>query len=237
MRVYPAIDLREGACVQLVGGDYAQERLRIADPLTAARRFTEAGFRHLHIVDLDAATGRGNNRDALERIAREPGLTLQVGGGVRTHEDISLRLALGYARVVVGTRAVSDLDWLTEAAKAHPGKLVLAADVKGGSVATHGWAESSGQKLETLLAAVAHLPLAAVLVTAVDVEGKLGGTDLPVMRTAVTASAVPVIASGGVSSIEDLEALAALGVHGAVIGMALYTGKLNLATLARSYAS
>jgi phosphoribosylformimino-5-aminoimidazole carboxamide ribotide isomerase len=227
VRVIPAIDLRDGACVQLVGGDYAEERVRIADPLAAARRFARAGFTRLHVVDLDAATGRGDNLDVIERLlaARLP--PIQLGGGIRDQAAIERAFAMGAERVVVGTRGVEDPAWLERAAARFPGRVVLAADTRGGRVTTRGWSREVATTPETLAAAVAALPLAALLVTGVDREGRMEGPDTALIRRVAAAARVPVIASGGIRSRADLDALALAGAAEAVVGMALYTGALN----------
>jgi phosphoribosylformimino-5-aminoimidazole carboxamide ribotide isomerase len=232
----PAIDLREGACVQLVGGEYDAERVRLRNPLAVALRWRAAGFRALHVVDLDAATGCGSNAGIIESLLRAgDGCELQIGGGLRDDAAVARLLALGAARVVVGTRGIEDPGWLERLAASHPGRIVLAADVRGRRLLTRGWASSSTLDLLTLLERVAPLPLAGVLVTAVHLEGQQNGVDAPLMREVVDRCAQPVIASGGVSSPEDLRSLAALGCAAAVIGMALYTRRLDAAATAREF--
>lgn len=235
MRVLPAVDLREGACVQLVGGSYAEERVRLADPVAVARRWQEAGFGELHVVDLDAATGRGDNAEQIRTILALPGLRVQVGGGVRTGERVTELLELGAARVVVGTRALEDPAWLARVANLHPHRLVVAADVRERAVLTRGWDASLGADIGAVLERLNALPLAAVLVTAVHLEGRLAGTDLSLMQEVAAGSRAPVLASGGVTTLEDLRALAERGVEGAVIGMALYTNTLDAAATAREF--
>ena len=233
MIAIPAVDLRAGRCVQLVGGDYAQERVRLDDPVAVARDWVRAGFARLHVVDLDAATGRGSNRaligELLRAVARETGgaVPVQVGGGVREEEDIAALLDEGAAAVVVGTRAVEDEAWRETMALRYPGQLVLAADVRGRQVVTRGWSSTSTLDVGELVRDCAGLPLAALLVTAVQLEGRMEGTDLPLMEELAEQAAAPLLASGGVASADDLRALAHRGVAGAVLGMALYTGALD----------
>jgi phosphoribosylformimino-5-aminoimidazole carboxamide ribotide isomerase len=233
MIAIPAVDLRAGRCVQLVGGDYAQERVRLDDPVEVARGWVRAGFPRLHVVDLDAATGRGSNRaligELLRAVAREAGgaVPVQVGGGVREEEDIAALLDEGAAAVVVGTRAVEDEAWRETMALRYPGQLVLAADVRGRQVVTRGWSSTSSLEVGELVRDCEGLPLAALLVTAVQLEGRMEGTDLPLMEELAGQSAAPLLASGGVASVDDLRALAHRGVAGAVLGMALYTGALD----------
>ena len=233
MIAIPAVDLRAGRCVQLVGGDYAQERVRLDDPVAVAREWARTGFARLHVVDLDAATGRGSNRaligELLRAVARETGgaVPVQVGGGVREEEDIAALLDEGAAAVVVGTRAVEDEAWRETMALRYPGQLVLAADVRGRQVVTRGWSSTSTLDVGELVRDCAGLPLAALLVTAVQLEGRMEGTDLPLMEELAEQAAAPLLASGGVASADDLRALAHRGVAGAVLGMALYTGALD----------
>lgn len=235
MKLIPAIDVREGACVQLVGGDYAVEKVRLTDVQGVATRWKDAGFRLLHLVDLDAATGRGSNRALLEQVIAKAGVPTQVGGGVRDEATIEAWLTAGAYRVVIGTKGIENVDWLTRMAAKFPQRLVLAADVRGTEVLTHGWSKGTGRSLPEFLKALTEVPLAAVLVTAVHVEGQQQGTDVQVMAVARAATTVPIIASGGVTSLDDLRALAALDLAGAVVGMALYTGRLNAAAVPQEF--
>jgi phosphoribosylformimino-5-aminoimidazole carboxamide ribotide isomerase len=224
--VIPAIDVREGACVQLVGGDYAEERVRWPDPVAVAERWLAAGSRMLHLVDLDAATGRGDNSSTLERILRRAGGRAQVAGGIRSRADASRWLALGAARVVVGSMAFAEPERLAAMAREFPGRVVVAADVREGTVVAEGWARAVPEPFQAALARLDPLPLAAVLVTAVHREGRMEGVDDPLIAAAVHRSRHPVIASGGVGSPADLLRLARAGAVAAVVGMALYTGRL-----------
>jgi phosphoribosylformimino-5-aminoimidazole carboxamide ribotide isomerase len=233
----PAVDLREGACVQLVGGSYARERVRLNDPVGVARRWVELGFQLLHVVDLDAATGRGTNAPLVGRLIAECGGEVQVGGGVREGDAIERLLADGAGRVVVGTRALEDPAWLEEMACLYPGELVVAADVRGRRVVTRGWGRTLPREVLDVVEELSELPLAGVMVTAVHREGQLGGTDLPLMEDVAASSAHPVLASGGIATMGDLRALADRGVAGAVIGMALYTGALDARAVAEEFAA
>ena len=228
MIVIPAVDLREGACVQLVGGEYDAERVRLEDPVGVARDWARLGFRRLHVVDLDAATGRGSNAALVEEIVRDGCMdAVQVGGGVRDEDAVERVLSLGATAVVVGTRGVEDPDWLTELADRYPGEIILAADVRERRVVTRGWARTLPRDVVDLVEELAGVPLAAVMVTAVHKEGQMQGTDLPLMEDVAEAATVPVFASGGVASLSDLRALADRGVAGAIVGMALYTGAID----------
>jgi phosphoribosylformimino-5-aminoimidazole carboxamide ribotide isomerase len=234
MRALPAVDLREGACVQLVGGAYEAERVRLDDPAAVCRRWQAFGFSELHVVDLDAATGRGDNAALLAEILRGGG-TVQVGGGVRDEVRVETLLGLGAARVVVGTRAIEDRPWLARTAARFPGKLVVAADVRGREVVTRGWAKGSGLEVGAFLRELEPLPLAAVLVTAVHQEGRLQGTDLALMAELAAATRHPLQASGGVPRIEDVREIQARGVASAILGMALYTQTVDPARLAEEF--
>jgi phosphoribosylformimino-5-aminoimidazole carboxamide ribotide isomerase len=228
MIVIPAVDLRDGACVQLVGGEYAEERVRLEDPLAVAREWARLGFRRLHVVDLDAATGRGSNADVVAEIVRHGGFeVVQAGGGVRDESAVERLLDAGANAVVVGTRALEDPDWLREVAERYPHEIVLAADVRERRVVTRGWQHTLPRVVTDVVEELRDLPLAAIMVTAVHREGQMQGADLPLMEDVAELAHVPVFASGGVSSAADLRALADRGVAGAIVGMALYTGALD----------
>ncbi len=237
MIAIPAVDLRGGHCVQLVGGDYANERIRLDDPPAVARDWTRTGFSRLHIVDLDAATGRGANTDVIRQILHETLVPVQVGGGVRTEAQIGRLIDAGATWVVVGTRAVEDQDWREEMAALFPGRLIVAADVRGRHVVTKGWSNTSRLDVVEFVETLNAVPLGGVLVTAVHKEGQLAGTDLPLMDDVVEASSWPVLASGGVTTAEEMRALEHRGIHGAVLGMALYTGALDARRIAEEFAA
>ncbi len=227
MIAIPAVDLREGACVQLVGGDYAEERVRLGDPIWVAREWTRYGFRRLHIVDLDAATGRGSNRELVSELLRDTAADLQVGGGVRSTTQVDELIVQGARAVVVGTRAFEDGDWLARIAAAYPNEILVAADVRDRRVVTHGWTRTLPREIVDVTEELSTLPLAGLLVTAVHREGRMQGADLFLMEDVVEAAPFPVYASGGIRSMTDLRALADRGVAAAVIGMALYTGAID----------
>jgi len=235
MIVLPAIDLREGAAVQLVGGDYAAERVRRPDPLQVADELAAAGFRAIHVVDLDRATSRGDNDAVVALLCRRSDLVVQIGGGVRSLERAKELLDQGAARVVVGTRAVNDVAFRESLVAAFPGQIVLAVDVRDREVTAHGWAQGTGQHVGTLLAELASLDLFGVLMTAVHVEGSMMGPDLELYRSLAPKTPHRLIASGGVGAPHDLAALAEAGAKAAVVGMALYTGALNMAETAKEY--
>lgn len=235
MIAIPAVDLRGGKCVQLVGGDYDAEKIRLDDPASVARDWVREGFSRLHVVDLDAATGRGRNDEVIREILRTAGVPVQVGGGVRDEGRIERWLDEGAEWVVVGTRAVEDADWREEMAGRFPGRLIVAADVRERYVVTKGWAKTSRLNVVDFVEELSDLPLAGVLVTAVHLEGKMEGTDLPLMEDVSEACVWPVFASGGVTSLEDMRALEHRGLSGAVLGMALYTGAIDARRLAEEF--
>ena len=237
MIAIPAVDLRDGACVQLVGGSYADERVRLENPAAVAAHWRGIGFRRLHVVDLDAATGRGNNDSVIDDILRDGSADLQIGGGVRTTERVNALLRAGAQRVVVGTRAIEHPEWLAELTARHPNRIVLAADVRGRNLVTRGWAQELPANISALVSDLSSLALAALLVTAVHVEGQMRGPDLELVQELVSRTSLPIIASGGVGSIADLHALSERGAAGVVIGMALYTGALDPRAAATEFAN
>lgn len=235
MIAIPAVDLRDGACVQLVGGEYAAERIRLPDPLAVALDWEKQGFQALHIVDLDAATGRGNNRKVIELLLDRTDLTVQVGGGVRDRDAIQWLVDAGATYVVVGTRALEDHEWLTEMADEFPQQLIVAADVRERKIVTRGWTTTMHLDIDEAMERLSALPLAGVLVTAVHKEGLMGGADLALMEDVADATSLPVIASGGIATDADLRLLEDRGVAAAVLGMALYTGALDARAIAEEF--
>jgi phosphoribosylformimino-5-aminoimidazole carboxamide ribotide isomerase len=227
MRVIPAVDLRDGQCVQLIGGSYDREAIRLDDPVGVADRWSKAGFGVIHVIDLDAATGRGSNRDLVRQILGTVDCDTQVGGGVRTSDDIDDLLAAGADRVIVGTRALEDPAWLALAAEENPQRLIVAVDIKDRGVVTHGWSGTLSRGYREVVAELGGLAMGGLLVTAVHREGLMSGTDLELMRDVVETSTLPVQASGGIATIEDLRALKEIGVADVIVGMALYTGALD----------
>jgi phosphoribosylformimino-5-aminoimidazole carboxamide ribotide isomerase len=254
MQVIPAIDLRDGACVQLVGGSYADERVRIPDALAVAQKWMRLGFERMHVVDLDAATGRGSNREIVKTIlsAREHrsdandctrigdadvarGVDVQCGGGVRDLAAIEDLLAAGASEVVLGTRAIEDRAWLEDVAHRYPNRIIVAADTKGRQVVTRGWLESALRDVVGFVDELSALPLAAILVTAIEREGRMEGPDLSLMRELALLSKLPLQASGGIRNVDDIHHLDELGVGAVIIGMALYTGALDPQTIIEEF--
>jgi phosphoribosylformimino-5-aminoimidazole carboxamide ribotide isomerase len=223
----PAVDLRGGRCVQLVGGRPEDERVSLPDPVAAALGWHDAGFATLHVVDLDAALGSGDNLDLVLDVVAATPATTQVGGGIRDDARAERLLEGGADRIVVGTRALDDPQWLGALAAAYPGRVMVALDTKDGRILRKGWTEASALEIETYLPSLAELPLAGILNTDVGREGRLQGIDRDGCRRVIAASAHPVWASGGVTTTDELEYLDEAGAAGVVLGMAIYTETLD----------
>ena len=236
MIAIPALDLRGGACVQLVADSYDQELIRIPDPIGVALAWRQYGFRHLHVVDLDGVAARGNNTREIQSILAATDVEVQVGGGIRSRDLIQSYLDDGAQRVIIGTRALEEPDWLAEMSSLFPGFIIVAADVRDRKILSHGWTRTQPKFVLDLVEDLNGLPLAGVLVTAVHREEAMRGTDLPLMEDVADAAEFPVFASGGLGSINDLRALADRGVAAAVIGMALYTGAMDPWVVAEEFA-
>ena len=235
MIAIPAVDLRDGACVQLVGCSYKEERIRLDNPIEVARSWEHYGFTRLHVVDLDAATGRGSNLFVVHSILDEVDVPVQVGGGIRSGDLVEELLEAGATNVIVGTRAIEEIEWLAGIAGRHPGEIIVACDVRERRVTTRGWVRTLPLDILDAVDELNALPLGGLLVTAVHREGQMQGTDLPLMEDVVESSEFPVYASGGVSSMQDLRALEYRGIAGVVIGMALYTGALDPVVVAGEF--
>ncbi len=235
MIVIPAVDLRDGCCVQLVGGSFQQEKVRLDDPVSIARRWETDGFSCIHVVDLDAAMRTGSNSETISSILSSVACDVQVGGGIRTEDQIEDLLREGASRVIVGTRAVEERDWLSGIAERFPGIILVAADTRGRDVVTRGWTRTSSRNVIDLVEELNDVPLAGVLVTAVHVEGQMLGPDLRLLEDVVDASAHPIHCSGGIRGMSDLHALADEGVAATVVGMAIYTGELDPRAAAEAF--
>jgi phosphoribosylformimino-5-aminoimidazole carboxamide ribotide isomerase len=236
MIAIPALDLRGGACVQLAAGSYDQEVIRIPDPVGVAVAWRQYGFHHLHVVDLDGVTGRGNNDLEIQAILGATDAEVQVGGGVRRRRAIQQSLADGARRVIIGTRALEDPDWLVEMTELFPGQIIVAADVRDRKILSHGWTRTQPKLVLDLVNELGGLALAGVLVTAVHREEAMRGTDLPLMEDVVEAADFPVFAGGGLGSLNHLRSLADCGVAAAVIGIALYSGAIDPWVAAEEFA-
>ncbi|HZT66927.1 MAG TPA: 1-(5-phosphoribosyl)-5-[(5-phosphoribosylamino)methylideneamino]imidazole-4-carboxamide isomerase [Acidimicrobiales bacterium] len=238
MELYAAIDLRGGRCVRLDQGDYARQTVYSDDPVATAKSFEGAGAHWIHVVDLDAARdGRPTNRQVVESIVAAVDVPVQSGGGVRDDEAAAALIRSGVARVVVGTAAVENPDLVGRLASRHPGRVAVGFDyrrVEGRRlVAVRGWTRTSELALEDALRAAEQAGAAAVVVTDIGRDGMLGGPDVEGLAEVVAGCALDVIASGGVSSAADLEALSSLrvgprGLSGVIVGKAIYEGRVSV---------
>jgi phosphoribosylformimino-5-aminoimidazole carboxamide ribotide isomerase len=225
VQLYPSIDIREGRVVRLVQGDFDQETDYGLDPVAVAKDFEAQGAPWVHVVDLDAALGTGSNRAAVQAIVGAIGVPVQTGGG---QKDDSM-LALGVERIVLGSIAVKDPDLVARLAAQYPGRIAVGLDHRDGNVAVRGWTESSGETVDEMIMRFTDVGVAAFVITDIGRDGLLGGPDTKGLAAAVAATHVPVIASGGVSSLEDLKAVAAIGAAGAITGRAIYEKKFTVA--------
>ncbi len=232
MIVIPAIDLKDGKCVRLEQGLMERDTVYSDDPAATARRWQEEGGELLHIVDLDGAfAGVPKNRAAIEAIIKAIDIPAQLGGGIRDLETIEAYLALGLSRVIIGTAAQRNPQLVTEACRRFPGRIVVGIDAKNGMVAVQGWAEVTGVTAVELAKRFAGDGVAAIIYTDIARDGMLQGPNLEATRALAEAAGIPVIASGGVSSLKDIEnllAIEAYGVTGVITGKAIYSGALNL---------
>ena len=230
MIVLPSIDIKDGLCVRLYQGDYAQMTTYDADPVRVARRWQEAGASWLHVVDLDGAKqGAPVNLALIERIRAATSMQIEVGGGLRSLAHIEQLLNLGVERVVLGTIALTDKSLLQEALARWREQIVVGIDARNGIVATSGWLETSHVEATTLASELTNLGVQRFSYTDIGRDGTLSGPNLKALASMQRATPRPLIASGGVSSLADLHALSALGVEGAIIGKALYNGAIDLA--------
>ena len=230
--VIPAIDLRGGRAVRLLQGDPTNETAYSEDPTEIATRFQEEGARRLHVVDLDAALGEGDNRRWVETICRSVQVPVQVGGGMRTHDDIDEVLELGASRVILGTAAATDPTFVRRAVEEHAEAIVVAIDVRGGNVMVHGWQEE-GPPLEEAIPALDDAGAPRYLVTSIARDGTLKGPDKTLYERVLELTDTPLIASGGVRDAEDVWALRDLGCEAVVTGKALYEKTLKLSQVVR----
>ena len=229
MLILPAIDLRGGQCVRLRQGDYQQETVFDSDPAAVARRWVEQGAAYLHLVDLDGAReGRPLNGDSVRRIVAAADVPCQLGGGLRSEEHIRDALSWGVERVILGTRALKEPGWLEHVCGRFPQQIVLGIDAKNGQVATDGWLEVSRVPALDLARRCASWPLAALVYTDVSRDGMLEGPNFDGLAEMIRAVSLPVIASGGVTTLDDVDRLAKLKLAGCIIGRALYEGRIDL---------
>jgi phosphoribosylformimino-5-aminoimidazole carboxamide ribotide isomerase len=236
MEVLPAIDLRGGRVVRLAQGDYDRQTTYADDAAAVAAEFASAGARWIHVVDLDAArTGRRTNAAAIEAVCRTSDVQVELGGGIRSDEDVRAALNLGVDRVIIGSAALKNWTWFADLARRDEmaGRVVLGLDARAGELAGQGWTEPSGRTVDQVAARAAELPLAAVIYTDIDRDGMFTGPDLETCTKLMGWTNLPVIASGGVSGPSDVAASRRAGCAGVIIGRAYYEGRIDLAEACR----
>ncbi|MEK3933744.1 1-(5-phosphoribosyl)-5-[(5-phosphoribosylamino)methylideneamino]imidazole-4-carboxamide isomerase [Sporosarcina sp. FSL W7-1349] len=229
MILFPAIDIRGGKCVRLIQGDYDQEVVYNDSPTDMAKEWQRQGAEFIHVVDLDGAkTGDSLNREAIEKIAKAVQVPVQVGGGIRSMEIVDSHIANGVSRVIIGTAAIQDKQFLKEAVEKYGAKIAVSIDARNGFVATDGWTETSEVKAVDLLAELVEVGVETVVYTDIAKDGMLQGPNFQELKVMNDASTIDIIASGGVSTEEDIHKLREMNMYGAIIGKALYEGKLSL---------
>ena len=232
MQIWPAIDLLGGKCVRLQQGDYNRETVFSDDPAEVAAKWKAAGTKYLHLVDLDGAKdGSQVNGEVIRRIVQETELICQVGGGVRSEDTINRLLDLGLARVIIGTRALKEPTWFIEMADKYPQQLVLGIDARDGMVATDGWLETSTTPAVDLAKQIEDQTsnVAAIVYTDIARDGMMSGPNFEQLEQMRKATNIPVVASGGVTTMDDVRTLHSQTTHAAIIGRALYDGEIDLA--------
>jgi phosphoribosylformimino-5-aminoimidazole carboxamide ribotide isomerase len=229
VQIWPAIDIRGGKCVRLKQGDYRQETVFGDDPAAMAKHWVAQGARCLHLVDLDGARdGLPSNLPSVRAITQAVNVPCQLGGGIRTEETIRTLLTLGVSRLVVGTLALQQPEWFRQMARQFPGRLVLGIDARDGWVATRGWLDTSQTAADDLVRQFDEEPIAGIVYTDIATDGMLAGPNLAAMAEMQATVRHPVIASGGVTTRDDVARLAAVPMGGCIIGRALYEGTLTL---------
>ena len=230
MEIIPAIDLRDGRCVRLYQGDFEQETVFSQDPAQVARRWHELGAPRIHVVDLDGAkTGRLVNSPAIRAILEAVPVPIELGGGIRTLETIEETLEWGVERVVLGTAAVKDPTLVRQACDRFPGAIVVGVDARAGEVAIRGWLEQTGAEVDGFVRRFSELGVPRFIFTDIQRDATKTGPNLAALRELLSVTDSAIIASGGVGTLEDVRLLSELGVEGVIIGMALYTGAIDLA--------
>lgn len=229
MIIFPAIDLRGGKCVRLIQGDFDKETVYSDDPQATALKWQAMGAKFLHVVDLDGArAGSPQNITAIKNILDAVKIPIEVGGGVRTLDDVEKLLSLGVRRVILGSVAVENISLVEDAAKKFGDKIVVGIDARGGFVATHGWEKSSTVKAEDLAKKIVAAGVKTIIYTDISKDGMLSGVNAESFTELAKNSGAEIIASGGVKSLEDIHALKAAKISGVIVGKAIYTGALDL---------
>lgn len=229
MKLFPAIDLIDGCAVRLVKGDYAQKTVYSDNPATVAASFHAAGAKYLHVVDLEGAKDGGTpNLETIKKIVSESGLLVEVGGGIRSEEVVKRYLDAGVFRVILGTAAVQEPEFLERMVKTYGEKIAVGVDIKDGMVAIKGWTEVSAKSCFEFCEELEKLGVATIICTDISKDGLLAGTNLALYHEMAERFSVNLVASGGVTTIEDVKKLNEMGLYGAILGKALYTGNIDL---------
>lgn len=232
MIIFPAIDVLDGQCVRLIQGDYNQEKVYSNSPVDMAKQWEEKGAAYIHIVDLNGAkTGDSINKDVIIKIANTVNIPVQVGGGIRSIETIQSFLNNGVSRVIVGTAAITNQDFLKEAVQQYGEKIVVSLDARNGYVATDGWTDTSDVRAIDLVKKLEDIGVSTMVYTDIAKDGMLEGPNLEEQNEINRATSMQVIASGGITTKTDVDALAELNMYGAIIGKALYDGKLQFESI------
>jgi phosphoribosylformimino-5-aminoimidazole carboxamide ribotide isomerase len=229
MDILPAIDLIDGKCVRLIQGQYSRRITYKDDPVAQAKEFFEAGAKWLHVVDLDGAKlGKPINADVVAEIAKQVPMNIELGGGIRDEAAIVQMLQAGVTRLILGSSAIKQFDWFCEMAQKYPQRLVLGLDARGSSLATEGWLDQGSLSVLEFAKKAADLPLAAIVYTDISKDGMLAGPNIERTKQLVEAVNIPIVAAGGVTTVEDVKKLKIACVAGAIIGRALYEGTITL---------
>ena len=230
MRIYPAIDIKDGKCVRLYKGSFSQVTVYGDDPAQMAKRWENEGGEVIHVVDLDGAKyGHGVNADVIKKICRTVDVPVQTGGGIRSMEDIEAKLSCGINRVIIGTSAVRDEDFVRRAIDKYNEKIVIGIDARDGMVAIDGWEEVSRHKAVEFALKMQEFGAKTIVYTDISTDGTLAGPNVEAMREMAESTKLDVIASGGIGNVEHIASLMPTGVEGVIVGRALYTGDVSLA--------
>lgn len=229
MKIFPAIDLIGAQAVRLVKGDYNQKTVYNSDPIEVAKSFYSKGAEYLHLVDLDGAkSGNTDNFEVIRQIVMRSGLKVEVGGGIRNMQTVEKYLSTGVFRVIIGTAAITDPDFLDEALEKYGEKIAVGVDIKDGFVATHGWTEVSDVSCEEFVQKMQQKGVKTIICTDISKDGMMSGTNIELYKSLSERFSIDITASGGVSTLEDVETLNDMNMYGAILGKALYTGAIDL---------
>jgi len=229
MDILPAIDLIGGKCVRLIQGEYNKKITYKDDPIAQAKEFYDAGAKWLHVVDLDGAKlGKSINADVVAEIAKQIPMKIELGGGIRDEAAITTMLEAGVTRLILGSSAIKQFNWFSEMTQIYPQRLVLGLDARGSNLATEGWLDQGSLSVLEFAQKAANLPLAAIVYTDISKDGMLAGPNIDRTKQLVETVDLPIVAAGGVTTVEDVKRLKNAGVAGAIIGRALYEGTITL---------